>query len=194
MIRTRGKRFGQLCSLRAGAFVARPSCTLQEFVEPASSVEFHHPPPAIHTVGRDVATGAFWSLSTLSARFGARRVVLVSPNHDLVYGEVSGGFSDRTRELSALFEGSGFNAKANQRKTILMFRRKRGGRHHYVPLVQAHSRSWFEPTKDRFGSTAAAGNRVNERLVIAVRGSKAAVPVPANPGHCLCHDPEPASG
>jgi 2-dehydropantoate 2-reductase len=67
-------------------------------------------------------------LDTLSARFGAERVLggmalisatldadghvnLLLPVHDLTFGEVAGGFSGRTRALSSLFEGCGFNAK-----------------------------------------------------------------------------------
>ncbi len=66
-------------------------------------------------------------LDSLSARFGAEkvlggmtlisgtldgegRVVLFAPDFPLTFGEVSGGFSDRTRALSALFEGCGFEA------------------------------------------------------------------------------------
>jgi 2-dehydropantoate 2-reductase len=69
-------------------------------------------------------------LDALSARFGsghvlggmalinagldaAGRVVLVFPNHDLVFGEIAGGFSDRTDALSTLFEGTGFNPKVS---------------------------------------------------------------------------------
>jgi 2-dehydropantoate 2-reductase len=67
----------------------------------------------------------------LSARFGADhvlggvaaisaaldadgRVVQMIPLHDLVYGEISGGLSERTRALSTLFAGSGFIAKASE--------------------------------------------------------------------------------
>jgi 2-dehydropantoate 2-reductase len=70
-------------------------------------------------------------LDVLSTRFGADhvlggmaaisaaldtdgRVVHLIPLHDLVYGEISGGLSERTRALSALFAGSGFNAKASE--------------------------------------------------------------------------------
>jgi 2-dehydropantoate 2-reductase len=69
-------------------------------------------------------------LDTLGVRFGAERVlggmaqisaaldndgrvVHLFPHHELVFGEVSGGFSDRTRALSELFEGSGFDARAS---------------------------------------------------------------------------------
>ena len=69
-------------------------------------------------------------LDALSARFGAGhvlggmalisatldaagRVVLMFPNHDLIFGEIAGGFSERTAALSALFEGCGFNPKAS---------------------------------------------------------------------------------
>lgn len=67
-------------------------------------------------------------LDTLSARFGAERVLggtalitatldadgrvtLMAPIHDLIFGEIAGGFSERTRALSALLGVSGFNAK-----------------------------------------------------------------------------------
>ena len=69
-------------------------------------------------------------LDTLSARFGAERVlggtahitatldadgrvILLAPIHDLIFGEIAGGLSERTRALSALLEVSGFNAKAS---------------------------------------------------------------------------------
>jgi len=41
------------------------------------------------------------------------RVVQFFPNHDLVFGEVSGSFSDRTRALQACFDGAGFNGRAS---------------------------------------------------------------------------------
>ena len=70
-------------------------------------------------------------LDALSTRFGADhvlggmaaisaaldadgRVVQMIPIHDLVYGEISGGLSERTCALSTLFAGSGFNAKASE--------------------------------------------------------------------------------
>ncbi len=43
----------------------------------------------------------------------AGRVVHVFPNHDLVFGEIPGGSSDRTRALEAFFDGTGFNARAS---------------------------------------------------------------------------------
>ena len=69
-------------------------------------------------------------IDNLSRRFGAAhvmgglanisvgldaegRVVQFVPFHDLVYGEISGGFSDRTRELQSCFEGSGFDGRAS---------------------------------------------------------------------------------
>jgi 2-dehydropantoate 2-reductase len=69
-------------------------------------------------------------LDRLSTRFGADRVlggmanisagldaegrvVQFFPNHDLVFGEVPGGFSDRTRALEACFKGAGFNGRAS---------------------------------------------------------------------------------
>jgi 2-dehydropantoate 2-reductase len=69
-------------------------------------------------------------LDRLSARFGAGhvlggmanisagvdaegRIVQFIPLHDLVFGEMSGGSSDRTRRLQACFEGAGFNARAS---------------------------------------------------------------------------------
>jgi 2-dehydropantoate 2-reductase len=70
-------------------------------------------------------------LQSLSARFGADRVLggmaLISatldqdgrviqllPNDELVYGELTGGLSDRTIALSALFDGAGFKARASE--------------------------------------------------------------------------------
>ena len=68
-------------------------------------------------------------LDTISARFGTEhvlggkavisasldgdgRVVLHAPLHELSFGELPGGFSDRTRALSAVFDGCGFDAPA----------------------------------------------------------------------------------
>ena len=44
---------------------------------------------------------------------GEGRIVQFMPLHDLVYGEILGGFSDRTRALEACFDGAGFNARAS---------------------------------------------------------------------------------
>jgi 2-dehydropantoate 2-reductase len=69
-------------------------------------------------------------IDRLSRRFGAERVmggmaniscgldaegriVQFIPLHDLVYGEILGGFSDRTRALEACFGGAGFDARAS---------------------------------------------------------------------------------
>ncbi len=41
------------------------------------------------------------------------RVVLSLPNHDVTYGELSGGTSDRTGALAGFFAGAGFNARAS---------------------------------------------------------------------------------
>jgi 2-dehydropantoate 2-reductase len=66
-------------------------------------------------------------LDSLSARFGTERVlggkavisaaldndgrvVMFAPLHELAFGEIQGGFSDRTGALSALFDGCGFDA------------------------------------------------------------------------------------
>ena len=83
------------------------------------------PQPAILPILNGMA-----HLDTLSARFGAERVlggtahitatldadgrvILLAPIHDLIFGEIAGGLSERTRALSALLEVSGFNAKAS---------------------------------------------------------------------------------
>ena len=69
-------------------------------------------------------------LDRLTARFGAAhvmggmanisagvdaegRITQFVPLHDLVYGEIAGGFSARTRALEACFDGAGFNARAS---------------------------------------------------------------------------------
>ena len=69
-------------------------------------------------------------IEILSARFGADRVlggmaiisatldadgrvVQLLPVHNLVFGELAGGFSDRSRMLSAVLEGAGFDARAS---------------------------------------------------------------------------------
>jgi 2-dehydropantoate 2-reductase len=53
-------------------------------------------------------------MANISAGLDAEgRVVQFFPNHDLVFGEVPGGFSDRTRALEACFKGAGFNGRAS---------------------------------------------------------------------------------
>jgi 2-dehydropantoate 2-reductase len=69
-------------------------------------------------------------IDRLSRRFGAERVmggmaniscgldaegriIQFMPLNDLVYGEIPGGDSDRTRALQGCFEGAGFNARAS---------------------------------------------------------------------------------
>lgn len=41
------------------------------------------------------------------------RIVQFIPNHDLVFGEIPGGPSDRTRALDACFSGAGFKGRAS---------------------------------------------------------------------------------
>src|SRR5271166_283508 len=69
-------------------------------------------------------------IDSLSARFGADRVlgdmaiisatldadgrvVQLFPAHNLVFGELAGGFSDRSRALSAVLDGAGFDVRAS---------------------------------------------------------------------------------
>jgi 2-dehydropantoate 2-reductase len=69
-------------------------------------------------------------LDRLSAQFGAEhvlggmanisagidaegRVVQFFPNHDLVFGEIPGGSSNRTRAIEECFNGAGFNGRAS---------------------------------------------------------------------------------
>jgi 2-dehydropantoate 2-reductase len=69
-------------------------------------------------------------LDRLSARFDAKhvlggmanisagldaegRIVQFIPNHDLVFGEIAGGSSDRTRALEDCFSNAGFNGRAS---------------------------------------------------------------------------------
>lgn len=69
-------------------------------------------------------------IDSLSMRFGADRVlggsamisatldtegriVLFVPAHDLVFGELAGGYSDRTRSLMAVFDRAGFNPRVS---------------------------------------------------------------------------------
>jgi len=71
-------------------------------------------------------------LERLSARFDAKRVlggmanisagldaegriVQFFPNHDLIFGEIAGGSSDRTRALEDCFSNAGFNGRASDR-------------------------------------------------------------------------------
>jgi 2-dehydropantoate 2-reductase len=71
-------------------------------------------------------------LDLLAARFGAGRVLggaaIIAaalgpegrvvqgtmPNHDLIFGEVAGGTSDRVRAVAAAFEGAKFSARASE--------------------------------------------------------------------------------
>jgi 2-dehydropantoate 2-reductase len=70
-------------------------------------------------------------LDRLSARFGAKhvlggmanisggldaggRVVQFFPNHDLVFGEIPGGSSERTRALENCFSNAGFSGRASE--------------------------------------------------------------------------------
>jgi 2-dehydropantoate 2-reductase len=43
---------------------------------------------------------------------GEARIVMFAPLHELSFGEIHGGISDRARALSAFFEGCGFDAPA----------------------------------------------------------------------------------
>ncbi len=53
-------------------------------------------------------------MANISAGIDAEgRIVQFFPIHDLLFGEISGGFSDRTRALEACFNGAGFNARAS---------------------------------------------------------------------------------
>ncbi|HEY3890583.1 MAG TPA: ketopantoate reductase family protein, partial [Bradyrhizobium sp.] len=69
-------------------------------------------------------------LDRLSARFGAEhvlggmanisagvdaegRVIQFFPNHDLVFGEIPGGSSNRTRAIEECFSGAGFSGRAS---------------------------------------------------------------------------------
>ena len=53
-------------------------------------------------------------MANISAGIDAEgRVVQFFAIHDLLFGEISGGFSDRTRALEACFNGAGFNGRAS---------------------------------------------------------------------------------
>jgi 2-dehydropantoate 2-reductase len=54
-------------------------------------------------------------MANISAGMDAEgRIVQFFPNRDLVFGEVAGGSSDRTRALEACFDGAGFNGRASE--------------------------------------------------------------------------------
>lgn len=60
------------------------------------------------------AEHVFGGLANISVGLDAEgRVVQFFPFHDVVYGEISGGFSDRTRELERYFEDAGFDGRAS---------------------------------------------------------------------------------
>jgi 2-dehydropantoate 2-reductase len=64
-----------------------------------------------HRFGAEHVLGG---MAQISADLDAEgRVLHLFPHHELVFGEIAGGFSDRTRALSALFEGCGFTARAS---------------------------------------------------------------------------------
>ena len=82
-------------------------------------------------------------IESLSARFGADhvlggmalisatldadgRIVQFVPVHDLVFGELSGGFTDRIRALSSALEGAGFNARASDVMMLEMWEKWAG--------------------------------------------------------------------
>jgi 2-dehydropantoate 2-reductase len=53
-------------------------------------------------------------MANISAGMDAEgRIVQFIPNHDLVFGEIPGGSSDRTHALNACFSGAGFNGRAS---------------------------------------------------------------------------------
>jgi 2-dehydropantoate 2-reductase len=53
-------------------------------------------------------------LCVISSTIDARgRIVMLSPSHDLTYGELTGELSERVRALDALMQNAGFNARAS---------------------------------------------------------------------------------
>jgi 2-dehydropantoate 2-reductase len=53
-------------------------------------------------------------MANISAGLDAEgRIVQFFPNHDLVFGEIPGGSSERTRALEAWFKAAGFNGRAS---------------------------------------------------------------------------------
>ena len=53
-------------------------------------------------------------MANISAGIDAEgRVVQFFPNHDLVFGEIPGGSSNRTRAIEECFSGAGFNGRAS---------------------------------------------------------------------------------
>jgi 2-dehydropantoate 2-reductase len=82
-------------------------------------------------------------IDSLSARFGANRVlggmaiisaaldaeghiIQLAPFHELVFGELSGGFSGRIRRLTAVLEGAGFEARASEVVVLEMWEKWAG--------------------------------------------------------------------
>jgi 2-dehydropantoate 2-reductase len=82
-------------------------------------------------------------IDDLRARFGAERVlggmaaisatleadgriVLFAPMHDLVFGELSGGISERVRAVSDVLAGAGFNARASDNVMLDMWEKWAG--------------------------------------------------------------------
>jgi len=64
--------------------------------------------------GRFGAGHVMGGMANISCGLDAEgRIVQFIPLHELVYGELAGGYSDRTRALQACFDGAGFDARAS---------------------------------------------------------------------------------
>ena len=61
--------------------------------------------------GADRVLGGMAIISATLGRNG--RIIQFIPNHDLVFGELSGGLTDRIRALLSALEGASFNARAS---------------------------------------------------------------------------------
>jgi len=65
-------------------------------------------------IARFGAAPVVGGMANISAGVDAEgRITQFFPIHDLVYGEIAGGPSERTRALQACFDGAGFNARAS---------------------------------------------------------------------------------
>jgi 2-dehydropantoate 2-reductase len=66
-------------------------------------------------VARFGASSVLGGIANISAAIDAEgRVIHLVPLNDLVFGELSGGISARTREVHGFLDGAGFNARASE--------------------------------------------------------------------------------
>jgi 2-dehydropantoate 2-reductase len=71
----------------------------------------HHLDVLAECFGERVVLGGLCVISSTIDERG--RIVMLTPSHDLTYGELNGELSERVRALDALMQNAGFNARAS---------------------------------------------------------------------------------